>query len=695
MTKSEGILRLLLVNDSLTEADNITNILRSTGYAVRATRHDTLTGIETALNNQSWDLLICKASLTAAPPEELVNYVHRLGRDLPCIVLTASHDDVESIYELAVQDVIPSSDNRHIQFAVERELQNLFMRRLARRNERALRESEKRSRLLLESSRDAVAYMHEGMHIYVNNAYLALFGFEEPEDVSGLPMLDLITVEDHAKFKTIFRQFSEQSDAKPQTVSVRCVKTDSSGFKANIEFSHAEVEGEPCTQVVVRHDDEDVDPEARIQLLRDHDFLTGLYTRARFLDELEYVVGRAGEGRGDAALLYLVIDEFQSIKEKLGLGSSDLVIKEVAELLKSVLGEKDLLARYSDQVFTIIIDSDDDTYVEQRAEKYRQAIESYVSSQLNQKIDLRCSIGVSRISEKSSTIDAVLNNADKACMQAQRNGGNQVTRFQVALIDKSEDIDEATLRKMELEEALKNDNFILYYQPIVSLHGREQELYEVLLRYKGEDGQVISAEKFIESAKQSDLMEEIDQWVILHAIKKLTEHQQHYPKTRLFIKLSAQTVCDPEFIDWLIATFKNNNIDANAFIFEMSETQAIENIAEVETMIAKIKQAGSEFALEHFGSGLDFSSTLDVLDVDYLKINGTFVKNMAKDTENQAAVKAIIEMGKNADKQTIAEFVSDASSLAALWRLGVDYAQGYYIHEPSESLDYNFEEDEL
>ena len=694
MAKSEGILRLLLVNDSLTEADNITNILRSTGYAVRATRHDTLMAIEAALNNQSWDLLICKASLTAAPPKEVVNYVHRLGRDLPCIVLTVPHDDVESIYQLAVQDVIPSNDNQRIQFAAERELQNLFMRRLARRNERALRESEKRSRLLLDSSRDAVAYMHEGMHIYVNNAYLALFGFEERDDVSGLPMLDLITVEDHAKFKTVFRQFSEQSDAKPQMVSVQCVKTDSSRFKANIEFSHAEVEGEPCTQVVVRHD-EDIDPEAQIQLLRDHDFLTGLYTRARFLDELEDMVGRAGEGRGDAALLYLVIDEFQSIKEKLGLGSSDLVIKEVAELLKSVKGEKDLLARYSDQVFAIIVDSDDAAYVAQRAEKYRQTIESYMSSQLNQKIDLRCSIGVNRISEKSSTIDTVLNNADKACMQAQRNGGNQVTRFQTTLSDKSEDIDEAIHWKIQLKEALKNDNFILYYQPIVSLHGREQELYEVLLRYQCEDEKIISAETFIESAKQSDLMEEIDQWVILHAIKKLTEYQQQHPKTRLFIKLSAQTVCDPGFIDWLIATFKNNNIDANAFVFEMSETQAIESIDEVKTMISKIKQAGSEFALEHFGSGLDFSSTLDVLDVDYLKINGTFVKNMAKDAENQAAVKAIIEMGKNANKQTIAEFVSDASSLAALWRLGIDYAQGYYIHEPSQNFDYNFEEDEL
>ncbi|MCO4787360.1 MAG: PAS domain S-box protein, partial [Marinomonas atlantica] len=252
MAKAEGILRLLLVDDSLTEADNVTNTLRSTGHAVRASRQDSLSGIEEVLANQAWDLIICRAGLAAVPPRELVNFISRLGKDLPCIVLTSTQDDLEELYDIGAQDIIPISDAHRLQFAVERELQNLFNRRLARRNERALRESEKRSRLLLESSRDAVAYMHEGMHIYVNTAYLALFGFEDPDDISGLPILDMITIDDHARFKSIFRQFSEQVDSEPQTVAVQCVKADSSIFKAKIEFSHAEVEGEDCTQVVIR-----------------------------------------------------------------------------------------------------------------------------------------------------------------------------------------------------------------------------------------------------------------------------------------------------------------------------------------------------------------------------------------------------------------------------------------------------------
>ncbi|MFW5451724.1 MAG: EAL domain-containing protein [Methylophagaceae bacterium] len=696
MARAESILRLLLVDDSLTEADSITNTLRSTGHAVRASRLDNLPEIEQALTGQSWDLILCRDSFSAVSPRELVNTVQRLGKDLPCIVLSSGQENIEELYSVGVQDVVAMHDGQRLQFAVERELQNLFMRRLCRRNERALRESEKRSRLLLESSRDAVAYMHEGMHIYVNRAYIALFGYEEVEDIDGLPFLDMVTIEDHAKFKSVFRKFSENVDAKPQTVSVQCVKADGSGFKANIEFSHAKVEDENCTQVVIRDNDErDESSDGQLQLLRDHDFLTGLYSRARFVDELEIVAGKAGEGQGDAALLYIVIDDFLSIKDKFGLGASDVVLKDLAEMLRKKTAEKDIIARYSDQVFTVIIASNDDELVQSRAEIYRQIIDSYVS-QANE-IDLKCSIGISRISEKLSSTQAILDNADHACMQAQRAGGNQAARYQADTSDKdTPDKDVTDAWQQRLQEAIHYEGFCLYYQPIVSLHGEEQELYETLLRMKDEDGEtLLTPDIFMSPAEQCGLMNEIDEWVITHALSTLAEHQKTRPKTRFFLKLSKQTLGKAEFIDWLCTSLNDHNIEGSSLVFEISETAAVENLEAAKATISKLKNIGCEFGLEHFGSGLDFSHSLEVLDVDYLKINGAFVQNMSKDKENQAAVKAIIEMTKQAGKSSIAEFVSDANSLALLWRLGVDYAQGYYIHEPSDKLDYNFEDDDL
>lgn len=697
MDRAEGILRLMLVDDSLTDADNITNVLRSAGHTVRGARHDDLAGLEKALTESSWDLVLCRDTVEAVSPRDVLNLIHRLGRDIPCIVLTSNTENMSEYYILDPQDIIMFDDSLRLKFAAVRELKNLFVRRSSRRNQHALRESEKRARLLLESSRDAVAYMHEGMHIYVNQAYLTLFGYEESEDVDGLPMLDMVSLDDHAKFKAFLRQFSEQSDTKSSRMSVLCMKADGDSFPADIEFTQAEVEGEHCIQVVIRDEYLQVPAvtDDKLLLLRDYDGLTGLLSRVRFIDELGSTLAKASDGEGISALLYLEFDNFQAIKEDVGLASSEEVLKEAAGLLSDILKADEILARYSEQVFTLIIPSSDNVYIDSRAEAYRQTIETYVSHANGKMIDLRCSIGISRITESFST-EVILDQASKACMQVKKKGGDSVARYQPVKTDESgANNDEALFWQENIRDALTTDGFVLNYQPIVSLHGREQELYDVLIRMRGEDGKLILAEEFIDYADDDALMLGIDEWVISHALSSLVEHRKQHPKTRFFIKLSKPMLAKVEFVDWLFALLEHHKLDGSALVFEISETAALENLEHAQSVIIKLRAIGCEFGLEHFGSGLDFSYSLSVLDVDYLKINGSFVENMAKDSENQAAVKAIIEMSKQAGKQSIAEFVSDANSLALLWRLGVDYAMGYYIHKPSETPNYNFDDDDL
>lgn len=691
MARAEGILRLLIIDDSLTDTDAVINVLRSAGHAVRASREENFHALEQLLSNQTWDLLICRDHLPNLTPLEIINLQQRLGKDLPVIVICSDSDAEKELFRCGAQDVVRQGDVDRLQFAAERELFNLNVRRLSRRNERALRESEKRSQALLESSRDAVAYMHEGMHIFVNSAYLTLFGYEEAEDIDGLPILDLIAVEDHPKFKAVFRQFAETSDAPPQTVTVQCLKADGQVFDANIEFSHANVEGENCTQVVIRDDSIFSGNESKLKLLRDHDLLTGLYTRTRFTDELEKAISSAAEGLGDAELLFIVLDDFQSIKEQVGLGTSDMVIKSVGDLLRRTLAEGEVLGRYADQVFAVIVPSANEREVDTRAEAYRTAIDEYVSQTNGKIIDLHCSIGISRISENIASAAVALENADRACIRAQKSGGNQISRYQPA--EQSQPQANSQQWQQILETAMQNDDFFLHFQPIVSLHGPEQELYEVLLRLKLESGKTLKAEEFIDTAERLPVMTEIDKWVIRKALAVLSDHRKQRPDTRFFIKLSAPTLHEKDFVDWLSVSLKAQNLQGNAMVFEISETAALDNLEQSKHTVAKLKQIGCEFGLEHFGSGIDFSHSLNMLDVDYLKINGNFVENMAHDLENQAAVKAIIDMAKQAEKRCIAEFVSDANSLALLWRLGVDYAQGFYIHEPSPALDYNFDEE--
>jgi len=697
VTRNEDVLRLLLVEESLTDAESIIALIRRTGHAVRASRYESLAEVEKAVKDHSWDVILCRDGLKTTSPQDCLKLIHHVGRDIPCLILVSEQENIDDYYELGAKDVIQFDDTMRLTFALAREIDNLFVRRLSRRNERALRESEKRSRLLLESSRDAVAYVHEGMHIYVNHSYLALFGYDDAEDVDGLSIIDMISSADHAKFKTAYRKFSEQSDAKPQEVTVLCVSAEGNEFEAGIEFSHAEVEGENCTQLVIRETTHEIMTSVSDDALaeiRDHDSLTGLYNRVRFMDELESAVRRVDGGEEPSELLYLVIDDFQKIKEQVGLAACDMIMKGVAELLRKERVEGELLARYSDQVFTILISSGD---VDQRAEAYRKIVDDYVSQAKGKMIDLQCSIGISRITESLASSSVGLDRADKACLQAQRAGGNKVVRYKPTISEQGagNNSEETVFWTERIEEAVKADNFSLHYQPIVSLHGVEQELYDVLIRLNENDGTYTEADKFIPHIEESELMPKIDDWVIPQALQSLAEHRKEYPKTRFFIKLSKQTLNKANFIEWINQLLAAHSLPGSALVFEISETAALEDLEHTKEVISQLKGIGCEFGLEHFGSGLDFSHSLKVLDVDYLKINGDFVENMAKDPENQAAVKSIIEMSKQAGKHSIAEFVSDANSLALLWRLGVDYAMGYYIQEPSANLDYNFEDDNL
>lgn len=692
MARHDRIVRLIVVDDTPHEADQVINALRSAGHAVRAARVENDTDLDALLTRQPWDLLICQARpVNSLTPPRVVREVRRYGRDIPVIALIDGPVD-STLYHAGLSDIISRRDHDRLKFATARELNYLEQRRHGRRHERALRESENRARALLESSRDAVSYLHEDMHIYVNHTYLQLFDYETPEDIEGLQILDLIAVDDQARFSIALRQFSENLDAESTIVTVHCHRSDGSLFRAAIELSHTQVEGENCVQLVIRDEDIYHANEAQLELVRDYDLLTGLYNRQRFVELLQRTINQTAEAREDAELIYLVLDDFQALKARIALANSEMVIKSVAEILRKTLSDNETIARYGDQVFAIIIPGQDTEHVSHRAEQLLQAVRNYAEHADERMQGLGCSIGIARISESMASATQALENADHACTEAQQAGGNRIHRYQP--VDSLDSRDAKPERwQQALREALENEHFVLFYQPIVALHGEQQELYEVLLRLERGQVNFVRAEQFIGYAEKAGMMADIDKWVIAQAISVLAGHRLEQPQPRFFIKLSLQTLQDQHFTDWLKAQLQTHDMDGDVLVFEISETVAVDNLAHTQQIIAQLKQLGCGFGLEHFGSGIDFSHSLDMLDVDYLKINGTFVENMTHDADNQAAVRAIIEMTKTAGKPSIAEFVSDANSLALLWRLGVDYAQGFYIQQPVQKLDFDFDTD--
>jgi EAL domain-containing protein (putative c-di-GMP-specific phosphodiesterase class I) len=243
-----------------------------------------------------------------------------------------------------------------------------------------------------------------------------------------------------------------------------------------------------------------------------------------------------------------------------------------------------------------------------------------------------------------------------------------------------------TLIKMALEE----NQFQLLYQPIVSLQGESTENYEVLLRMQNDEGEHILPSQFLPLAEQTGQITEIDQWVIRNAVKKLAEHRSQGADTRFFIKITATTLQNEELPVFIQNYMKAARLPGDALVFEIAEKHAGQQLKQAKRFVKTLQELHCKIALEHFGASPNSFQLLKHLPVDFLKIDGSFIHNLASDTDNQAMVKSILDTAKSMKKQCIAEYVQDAHSLAVLWQSGIHFIQGNFLQEPSEALDYDF-----
>ena len=544
---------------------------------------------------------------------------------------------------------------------------------------------------LLDSSRDSIAYVHDGMHIYANSSYLEMFGFGNLDEIEGTPIMDMVAGDDQGSFKEFLRNYGKDESGTEASLDVKCVSAKGS-FNAKMEFTPATIDGEPCTQILIRDQAiGDKELEQKLKYLSKQDVLTGLYNRQYFMEELELAVNNARAGSGNSGLLYILIDNFKAVKESVGLGASDLVVSDIANLIKDKVGALGLPARFGDSSFTVLIKGKDAAASQTLADELRRAVEEHILDIEGRSLTLTTSIGISLVTESSPGAQEILSRADLACEVARSSGGNRVHLHNPVA-------DEQVGREREqqwnhlIQEALSEDRFHLVYQPIVSLQGEIDEKYEVLLRMRDSEGEDIRPGQFLPVAMQTGQIVEIDRWVIRKAAEVLAERRRNGANTVFFIKLSGPTLDDHELPIWISQVLKEARLATDAIVFEIAENDASEHLKGAKAFVATISSLHCKTSLEHFGSSPNSFQLLKHLPVDYLKIDGKFIHNLMRDTDNQAVVKSIVDMARSMNKVCIAEFVEDASSLTVLFQYGIQYIQGYFLAEPTEGLNYDFTE---
>ena len=685
MTRSENIIKLLLVDDSADEAEQIISILRNGGIAVRPARASNDAELDAALEQQTPDLIIADLACSELKLTQVREAAERGGRDITLIACgrSLSEDAIVNAFRDGARALLLRDSHEHVQMIVRREFEALTMRRGVRRLEASLRESERRCEALLDSSRDPIAFVHEGMHVRANKAYLEMFGYDEFEDVEGMSILDMIASEDADDFKTLLKRLS-RGDKPPQRLNLKAKRGDGTTFGATMEFAEASYEGEPCQQITFRLQAVDPNFAQELDALRSRDLITDLFNRQHLIGQLEQGVANAANGKGDQTLLLIEPDGFRQILDTVGLGNADVLLGDLAGLLRKHLGEADVAGRVAEHTFGVLATERGGEAIRQLAETMRNAFSERIFEVGKQSISLTISIGGALIGEKSGNAATVMGIATTALRAAQAEGGNRVH-----LVDPSEQ-DKAAAENTRhwlslIDNALATDGFVLYYQPIISLHGAEGDFYEILLRMSGPKGE-IAPNTFLPIAERHGKMPAIDRWVIANAIRAIAERERAGNRTTFFVKLTPQSLDDQTLLPWIAQQLKNSRQRGDSLVFEMPESKVVTSLKPARAFAKGLEQIHCGFALEQFGSGLNSFQLLKHIPAHYLKIDRNFMADLSRHKENQEKIKDICEQAHHAGKLTVAEFVEDAASMSILFNCGVNFVQGNFLQEPEKIM---------
>ena len=689
-------INLIILDDSFDTEEKIVSTLRTQGYAAHSSRVEDDEDLLSAIQDKAPDIVIYTNGMELISLEETRKCIDQAMDNAPVPLIAvdrkANTSSVVEVMRKGASDLSSYENMGHLMLVIKREVTAYRNWLKTFKLQTALDESEKRCASLLDSSRDAIAYVHEGMHIYSNASYLELFGLQESDELEGMPVLDMVAQVDRDAFKASLRSFmsgktSEESD------TLRLVKPDGSEFDGKIEFSTASIDGEPCVQIIIRQQAADSEElERQLKLLSQKDQLTGLFNRQYCLEQLENTIVECEQNNSQAALLEIQIDNFDTIKNQLGVFGADKFLIEVANTLNAATDDDDILSRYMYSSFTIIIKNKDEAAVNAYAKNIQKIISDLVATIDDKDINTTCCIGIAMIDKDSPDCNEILARAEKATQEATEKGTGQIKLY----IPKKGELSRhevETKFKEQLTAALKDDRFTLHYQPIISLHGDTEERYEVFVRMIDPDsGELIMPQDFLPAAERIGMSIAIDRWVLYKTITVLTERIKSGKKTHFFLKLSASSLKDETLIDWLAFQIKEKGIPADSLIFVVKENIAVTNLKHSKELSAKLRKINCGFVLDDFGTGTNPFQLLKHIEVDYVRMERSFMENLSDNPQNQEAIQKIAERAAEMGKLSIAQFVPDATSLSILWGMGVNFIQGYFLQEPTAELNYDFTE---
>ncbi|MFZ5642787.1 MAG: EAL domain-containing protein [Bacillota bacterium] len=552
----------------------------------------------------------------------------------------------------------------------------MFTRDVTRRN--LAREAFHIQTTALESAANSIIITErEGQIVYVNPAFNRYTGFSREEAVGLTPSVLKSGSQGRDFYKKLWdtiisgqvwygEVINRRKDGSLYTVEMTITPV----YNKHSEITHF---------IAIQQDVTDRKRvEDQLRYLATHDSLTNIPNRYYLEEALKRAIAKARRGK-KSALIFIDLDNFKLVNDTMGHDAGDQLLVALIEILKNNLREEDLLARLGGDEFAVLLDVDSADDAMGVANKLRSAVDEDEFCLISHETCFNISISAGVVMV-DGTLDPLklLSYADTALYKAKEGGRNRVVFVQTDE-DATAWLSEANQLIALIKSALKENLFVIYFQPVFDVKAGKVAHHEALLRLSARNGEIISPEAFIPVAERFGLMPQIDRWVVENAIGALHK----YPELNLFVNLSGLSLGDEELLSYIEAHIRQSGINPSRIGFEITETTAVKDLVRAERWIRKLKNSGCRFALDDFGIGFSSFSYLRILPVDYLKIDGTFVQSLDKDFTYRALVQAMSTVASALGKMTVAEYVENEDILTILRDLEIDYAQGFFLGKPS------------
>jgi diguanylate cyclase (GGDEF)-like protein/PAS domain S-box-containing protein len=551
--------------------------------------------------------------------------------------------------------------------------------------ELALIESESRFRSIFEQAAIGVALIESntGRFVRINQCYCDMLGYTQEEMLDNKTFQEITHPDDlEEDLKNMERLLN--GEIKEFSMEKRYYLKNGKIFWGNLTVSPTWQDGEePQFHIAVVEDiTERKQADELLSYQASHDNLTGLVNRREFERRTNFLLSKLQHSHKEHALCFMDLDQFKVVNDTCGHTAGDELLRQLSTVLNNTVRHNDTLARLGGDEFGVLMENCTMEHAQRVATSLLVAIQEYQFSWEEHSFKIGVSIGLVPIKHDSTDLTELLKQADAACYLAKDKGRNRIHVYNAEDSEIAQRHGEM-LWVTRINHALESNRFCLYAQAIVPLDGSAKKHYELLIRMVDEEGKVIPPGAFLPAAERYNLSLEIDTWVVEKAFYLLSTHPAFLEKTEFIsINLSGQSLSNQEFLDFIISKMHELKIDPEKICFEITETAAISNLSTAMKFITSLKKLKCRFALDDFGSGLSSFGYLKNLPVDYLKIDGMFVKDIVDDPIDHAMVKSINEIGQVMGMETIAEFVENDMIKGMLKEIGVNHVQGYGIGRP-------------